>query len=342
MIRLSVIIPMYNVAPYVERCIRSLENQDIPKDQFELICINDGSPDNCSNIVEDLKREFNNILLINQENQGVSRARNNGIKKAKGEYLLFIDPDDYVEPNSFNRVLNNVSAYNAEVSFLGFTVFNEFGKERIRIFNEKFCNERYIGIDAYFAGRGDGQTDPDRMWAILYKSEFIKKNKLFFLPNVPYLEDGELIARILCLAKICIFDGHSFYQRTSRPGSATHSNLYYSEKAINGFLIAAQNLKQFQAQTNLSPEQKKFLNQPINKFVLLTLNAALQKPVFKNYLKIKRCLKDVGFSKLGTDGLQSPYKELTPIYNSFLIYFLFRAFYRNCKSFIKQIVYNRN
>ena len=79
--QLSIIIPMYNVAPYVERCIRSLEDQDIPRNEYELICINDGSPDNCREIVEQLQLEFSNIVLINQINQGVSVARNNGIDK---------------------------------------------------------------------------------------------------------------------------------------------------------------------------------------------------------------------------------------------------------------------
>ena len=78
--RLSIIIPMYNVASYVERCIRSLENQDIPKEDYELICINDGSPDNCKEIIVRLQKEFSNIILIDQENQGVSRARNNGVR----------------------------------------------------------------------------------------------------------------------------------------------------------------------------------------------------------------------------------------------------------------------
>ena len=89
---LSIIIPIYNVAPYVERCIRSLEDQDIPKDDYEIICINDGSPDNCREIVEQLQQEFSNIILINQENQGVSMARNNGIDLSEGKYLLFVDP----------------------------------------------------------------------------------------------------------------------------------------------------------------------------------------------------------------------------------------------------------
>ena len=83
-LQLSIILPIYNVAPYVEKCIRSLEDQDIPKDTYEIICVNDGSPDNSQQIVEKLQQEFSNIILINQKNQGVSVARNVGIEKARG------------------------------------------------------------------------------------------------------------------------------------------------------------------------------------------------------------------------------------------------------------------
>ena len=121
---LSVIIPMYNVAIYVERCLRSLEEQDIPQENYEIICINDGSPDNCSDIVRGLQFVFSNIVLLEQENQGVSMARNNGIEAATGRYILFIDPDDYVEKNSLGRKLDIISRHSLDVLYTGFTILN--------------------------------------------------------------------------------------------------------------------------------------------------------------------------------------------------------------------------
>jgi glycosyltransferase involved in cell wall biosynthesis len=247
---LSIIIPMYNVDSFVEKCIRSLEDQDIPKDSYEIICINDGSPDRSRETVLRLMLEFSNIILIDQENQGVSHARNNGINKAVGKYLLFVDPDDYIDPGCFARTLSNSEEQQAQVSFLGFTFRNENDSVRKCVFNQKEAGNVYPGIEAYFLARGDGRTDPDRMWAILFEKEFINLHGLRYLPDVPYLEDGELIARILCLAERCIFDGRSFYQRTTRPGSATNSKLFQSEKATNGFLLAASNLKRFQQMKN--------------------------------------------------------------------------------------------
>lgn len=274
MIRLSIIIPMYKVEAFVERCLLSLESQDISQEDYEIICINDGSPDNCSGVVKKLQTKYGNIRLIEQENQGVSRARNIGMDNAFGKYMLFIDPDDYVEANSFAGFLDASDNQDAQISFLGFTVFKEDGAIHHRQFYKKVKDNVFRGTEAYGISRGDGRTDPDRMWAILFEKNFLNDNNLRFLPDVPYLEDGEFIARILCLAERCIFYSQSFYQRTKRLGSATNSGLFHHVKAINGFALAASNLKNFQRKQNLNIIQRKFINQPIAKFVLLAVNSS--------------------------------------------------------------------
>jgi glycosyltransferase involved in cell wall biosynthesis len=312
---------MYNVEPYVERCIRSLENQDIPGDQYEIICINDGSTDNCQKVVENLQKEYKNIILISQENQGVSRARNNGIDKAQGKYIMFIDPDDYVEFNNFGRILKKVRTTKAQVSFLGFTFLNIDETVRTQFFYTEFATEVYVGTEAFYLARGDGQTDPDRMVAVLFEREFLNKYSLRYLSDVPYLEDGEYITRIMCLAKRCIFDGQSFYYRTTRPGSATNSKLFYSERSTNGFLLAAINLKNFQQLAELNDRQRNFLNFPICKFVVLVI-ASVGKPF--NYKRInaaRKKLYQAGFRKLSLDSVDREFTLLGFFYNR-SVYFL--------------------
>ena len=137
--RLSVVIPMYNVEPYVERCIRSLLQQDLPLNDYEIICVNDGSPDRSGEIVERLQKEYSNIILINQQNQGVSRARNRGIHEAGSKYVLFIDPDDYIRENTLNMVLK-MPKVKTPVSFLGFTFLNSDGSVRQEVLN----NNRFV------------------------------------------------------------------------------------------------------------------------------------------------------------------------------------------------------
>jgi glycosyltransferase involved in cell wall biosynthesis len=313
--RLSVIIPMYNVEPYVERCLRSLEIQDIPQADYEIICINDGSPDDSRGIVIRMQKEFDNIILIDQENQGVSRARNNGIDKAVGQYLLFIDPDDYVDTDSFARILENATRQRAQVSFLGFTFLYEDGRIRKAVINDEYKNKVYPGIEAYYLARGDGKTDPDRMWAVLYEEKFLNHHHLRYLPDVPYLEDGEFLARILCLAERCIFDGHSFYQRTTRRGSATNSKLFNSVRATNGFLLATSSLKRFQKMQSLNEKQREFLNQPIVKFVLLAVHSSIGWKERKKLVATTKTLKALGFKRIKLEGCKRNYQIYGKAYN---------------------------
>ena len=312
--RLSIIVPVYNVEPYIERCLRSLEDQDIPKDDYEIICINDGSPDDSRGVVLHLQEEFKNIILIDQENQGVSHARNNGINNATGRYVLFIDSDDYIQTKSLSSVLKDVYAHDTQVSFLGYTILDENNiVQKVRKYDVDKDKE-YQGIDAYFISRS-GQTDPDSMVAVLFERNFLNINNLRYLPDVPFLEDGEFIARILCLAERCIFNSIPFYQRTTRPGSATNSKLFQSEKATNGFLLAAGNLKRFQEELKMNGKPKVFLNQPILKFVILSVDSSIESRSYKRFVDTVRTLKTLGLKRVILEGCNSEYRFLGKVFN---------------------------
>ena len=114
MSKVSVIIPVYNVEPYLEKCLDSLINQTL-KD-IEIICINDCSTDNSLNILEQFKNKDERIKLINlKENKGAAAARNEGLKIAKGEYLGFVDPDDYVDLNFYEELYKKAKQDDADI-----------------------------------------------------------------------------------------------------------------------------------------------------------------------------------------------------------------------------------
>lgn len=104
-IKISVIVPVYNTEKYIEKCISSILNQNYKG--FELILINDGSTDNSYEICNRFAQKDKRVIVLNQQNQGVSAARNVGIKKATGEWCCFVDSDDWVEPNYFTAFLKN-------------------------------------------------------------------------------------------------------------------------------------------------------------------------------------------------------------------------------------------
>lgn len=319
---LSIIIPMYNVESYIERCLRSLENQDIPKEDYEIICINDGSPDDSRGVVIRIQSEYDNIILIDQVNQGVSLARNKGIDMATGKYILFIDPDDYVDPNSFSRILRTADEKQVQVCFLGFVILYKNGGIDKVVIDDKNKRKVFPGTEAYFISRGKGITDPDRMVGVLFDNKFINHYNLTYLPDVPYLEDGEFIARILCLAERCIVDDEDFYFRTIRSGSATNSRLFNSKSAINGFIKAAVNLRDFRNSMALNPDQKEFMNQPVVKFIILSISSTVRTNNIRMFFYVYSNLKANNFEDLDLRGCNPMYSKLGSIYNKsiFLLY----------------------
>jgi glycosyltransferase involved in cell wall biosynthesis len=326
-IKLSVIVPVYKVEAYLERCIRSLEDQDLVKEEYEIIVVNDGSPDTCREITLRLAHEFSNLVLIDQENKGVSLARNAGIEKAKGDYLLFVDGDDYVLPQTLRAAVLRAEEVQAEVFFLGHSFLDSSEKVTPEVLHTEYQDKLYTGTAAYIVSRGNGKTVPDRSWGILYHKDFINRFNLRYVGGIPYLEDGEFMARALCMAERCAFFGKEFYVRVSRPGSATTSDLFYSDRAMKGFILAAQNLKKFQSLSNLSARQKEFLNQPICKFVLLVLTPNCTIKKLKKFRESVNYLKGAGISKIDSSGCNNYYKVEGTLYNiAPFLYFIHRLF----------------
>lgn len=116
MLRLSFIVPFYNVEPYIEECIRSLYNQDISQEEYEVICVDDCSLDGSRAIVERLQKEYPTLkLLIHTENKRQGGARNTGMKVAQGKYIWFIDSDDYIKPNSLKGMIELAEKENLDI-----------------------------------------------------------------------------------------------------------------------------------------------------------------------------------------------------------------------------------
>ena len=109
--KLSIIIPVYNVEQYVGRCLQScLSQSHVKADDYELVIVNDGTKDNSMQVVEEMTRGCTNITVINQHNQGLSMARNAGLKEAKGEYVWFVDSDDWIAEGSISKIAAKIEA----------------------------------------------------------------------------------------------------------------------------------------------------------------------------------------------------------------------------------------
>lgn len=332
---LSIIVPMYNVAPYVERCLRSLADQNVSTEDYEIICVNDGSPDNCQEIVESLQEEIPNIILINQENQGVSMARNNALAIAKGKYMMPIDPDDYVVPNCLAGVLRQAEENNLDILYAAFEIFDvnhnsiwrtDYSHLRCRIDN---------GYDGYFAVRGPKVKDPDRSWAMLYTMDLLRKYDVHYPKDVPFLEDGLFLGKVFAVADQVGYSDDDFYQRTTRPGSATHSDLFYQKKSINGFKLALKEIRNFRARLPENMFSSELLNHVGIKFLILCLTPSIIKRERDVYTQLNLELGRTTQNEYSIKGVRGIYKRLFRIYcmSPLLLYYIY-PFYKRVEILI--------
>ncbi|HEY0092628.1 MAG TPA: glycosyltransferase family 2 protein, partial [Flavobacterium sp.] len=120
--KLSIVIPVYNVENSLRKCVESALNNDLPLDDFEIIIIDDESPDNSLKIAEEFALANPNVRVISQENKGLGGARNTGIKAAAGDYLLFLDSDDYLSPGKLGSLMSEVKINAPEILEFGAAV----------------------------------------------------------------------------------------------------------------------------------------------------------------------------------------------------------------------------
>lgn len=121
-IRVSVIIPVYNVEKYLKRCLKSVVNQTYPKDNYEIICINDCSPDHCQKILDEYMRRYPELIKVytNSVNLGLGKTREKGIENAKGEFLLFVDSDDYIKKDYIETYYHAMESADVDVVIGGY------------------------------------------------------------------------------------------------------------------------------------------------------------------------------------------------------------------------------
>lgn len=139
--KISIIIPIYNVEKYINKCLDSLINQTL--EELEFICINDGSTDNSLNILNNYVKNDSRFIVINQSNQGQGIARNNGIKIAKGEYIAFVDPDDWLENSTFEKVYNLAIENSANVVQFNYLEYNDISNTFKKIDFSKRLKKQY-------------------------------------------------------------------------------------------------------------------------------------------------------------------------------------------------------
>jgi glycosyltransferase EpsH len=234
----SLIVPIYNVEMYLERCLDSILNQTY--NNIEVICVNDGSPDNSQVIVDKLKID-NRLVSIIQANQGLSAARNTGLSKVSGDYVMFVDSDDWLYRNCVDKVVKQCLKYDLDALAFPYTKVFENRKEKQLVYKESqlYCNNNEF-IDGFYKDML-GPTRQLLAFPHILDSRVTAHSKIYktsLIDSITFTDTKkvgteDLLFNVQALAsvdKFMYFDEELYFYNKCNEGSLTST---YKERLIN-------------------------------------------------------------------------------------------------------------
>ena len=231
-LRLSIIVPVYNVEPYLESCLQSIVTQSLSPSDYEVLVINDGSPDGCAAILDRYAQRYPQIIALHQENQGVSAARNAGLDRARGRVITFVDSDDALEPNSLHAVLERFEAADLDILYLHINAIDETGSP-VDI-DTTVGKDKCVEI---------GFHHPRRTFtATFYRASCI--GTIRFPHGIPIGEDTVFNLKVQAFAQRVSYCSLPYYRYLLRGNSATKA--VKTDKAYRGFRKALDEIVDFQ------------------------------------------------------------------------------------------------
>lgn len=280
--KISVIIPVYNVEKYLRECLDSIMNQTYKN--LEIICIDDGSPDNSINILIEYSNRDNRIFIKKQKNMGLSEARNTGIKISTGKYLVFVDSDDWLPLNAIELLYEKIKKENSDIVIGGRITITDFKKENFIPTGKdiSFTFEKYL---EYSMEKNEFRAVA---WGKLYKKEIIEKNNLEFPKGLLY-EDLLFVFKYLYYSeKISILSKEIYYYRNNNLSSIVNT---IKIKDLDSLEIV-EKLEQFLRENNQNDILKKeyFQEYICNWIIYATLGKFFSNKInfsqTKDYLKL--------------------------------------------------------
>lgn len=228
----SLIIPVYNVEAYLEKCLDSILDQTFSL--FEVICINDGSDDASGEICSIYQSKDARVKLINQTNQGVSIARNKGIDCVEGEYIVFIDSDDWIDHDFLENLYFHLIDFNPDILFHGF--YEEFLSKRNSVLFDEMAGFYQSPGEAIFLLEKIHRFG--YVWCKVFKTSIVREFKLCFNELISFRED-EIFTLDYCLyvSNVLIIKGAKYHYRCGNPGSLVNKVHSYDELQYSANLL---------------------------------------------------------------------------------------------------------
>ena len=276
--KLSFIIPVYNVEKYIARCLDSVVTQNISPEDYEIIVVNDGSPDNSADIVRDYTNRYENIILVEKENGGLSSARNYGIEYCKGKYIWMIDSDDTIQENCLKELLQYAEANNLD--FVSIPIIDNFLNTNEKVLsnvNNKPVNQVVNNIEYLdkFAVEHSGCT-------FIVRRECFKETGVRFIEGITQ-EDFEFVLRLLehCHRISSYQDkGGLYIYNVGREGSITTvMNEKKYLKTLDSFFISIDNLQKKYPKTGNKKDYRYYVQRYIDNLKCYALSYLLYFPL---------------------------------------------------------------
>lgn len=218
-IRLSIIIPFYNVEKYITECLDSVYNQDIPEEEYEVICVNDASPDGSRDIVLKYQEKHPNLILVEHEvNKKLGAARNTGRRIARGKYLWNVDSDDMITPNCLREILDRCETNNLDVLLFGFCELTDSLKKVHSPWDN--CADVVTGISFWKEHGIPHQNILSQVWSQVFRKDFLDDQKIFS-PEINMGEDVPYSYSSILLADRLIAVPDAYYIYRINPVSLT-------------------------------------------------------------------------------------------------------------------------
>lgn len=286
MIKVSIIVPVYNVEKYLGTCLESLINQSLK--EIEIICVNDGSTDDSLLILEEFARKDSRIIIINKENEGQSVARNIGVEKARGEYLGFVDSDDWVEVNYFEKLYNSAKKYDCDIACAG---FKNFKKNNIKI--RKSYEAELLCTTVNDKIRLDNLPADNYIWNKIYKRSAWKDLGVKFQP-CRFYEDIALIIKLLHkMGKMVVVPDVYYIYRANPNSTVRQKSIKHSED----YKWAINELYKYAEENNIFLDIGNMIQK---KEYYKIFNLTVLKVYYYKNLKIYKLLGFIPFGKIVT------------------------------------------
>ena len=287
--KLSIIVPVYNVEKYLAKCLDSLLRQNIQPADYEIIVVIDGATDNSEKVAQSYADKYPQIILVKQQNLGLSAARNTGISKAKGTYFMFVDSDDYLEPNVLGFLLNKMEVESLDILRFNYQNVNEAYQTIHPYKNPKqfvdYKDEVKDGITFLTENLGFACY----AWQFIINKEILIQNQILFKEGI-YFEDTEWTPRLLAHAQRVNSVKMVVYNYLLRSGSITNSiNEEKQQKVLNDKLLLIDSLLEQQKKQFDTRWFKGMISATVMSFVsYVALNFYNQRKFYLQALKLKK------------------------------------------------------